>query len=506
MATIFDLSSRITLDTETFKSKLDAARKDFIKTAKSIERTSYTMGRSFQNIGSGLTRLAIAPVAFIALTTRAFAEEEAAINQLEARLKSTNGVSGQTIESLTNMASALQAVTTFGDETIMEAQGLLLTFTKVKEVFPRATETVLDMSVALKQDLKSSAIQLGKALQDPIRGVTALRRVGVQLTAEQEDQIKGFVKANDILSAQTIILDELATQTAGAARKAADGLTGQMTQMKNVVGDLAEKIGMAFTPALSAITRKISELAPKIEHFVTRHQKLTVVIGTVVVAATALIGSLGLLATVIGSTLVVANGFAKFMAIKWVASMVAAASANGFFAVSLGPLAILAATVGSAFALLVSGSLRDYIRNMYTARYLTDWFYMAAKVSFDAISTAAHQLWDDIKTTMTDIKDMIKEIFSLGFADTDMRQKFDASIARKDARWADFRARKEDTMNATIFSEKGWAEYQKTYGPAKERATADPDSLGAKLDRMIQLLERQDRRGGQAQPLMAGVN
>ena len=63
----------------------------------------------------------------------------------------------------------------------------MLTFTGVgKDVFPQAIQTVLDMSQALGQDLKSSTVQLGKALNSPIDGITALSRVGVSFTDAQK--------------------------------------------------------------------------------------------------------------------------------------------------------------------------------------------------------------------------------------------------------------------------------------------------------------------------------
>ena len=144
-------------------------------------------------------------------------QQVVAESQLNAVLKSTKGVAGLTAKELTNMASALQKQTRFGDEAIMTAQSLMLTFTKVgKDVFPDAIETVMNMSEAMGQDMKQSVIQVGKALNDPILGVTALRRVGVQLSEQQEQQVRDFVAVGDVASAQKVILGELETQFGGA--------------------------------------------------------------------------------------------------------------------------------------------------------------------------------------------------------------------------------------------------------------------------------------------------
>ena len=141
--------------------------------------------------------------------------------QLNAVLKSTKNVAGLTARELKNMATSLQSQTRYGDEAIMTAQSLMLTFTKIgKDVFPDAIETVMNMSEAMGVDMKQSVIQVGKALNDPILGVTALRRVGVQLSTQQEQAVKDFVAVGDVASAQAVILGELETQFGGVAKAA----------------------------------------------------------------------------------------------------------------------------------------------------------------------------------------------------------------------------------------------------------------------------------------------
>lgn len=160
--------------------------------------------------------------------------------QLDAVIASTGGAAGVTAEEVKALASSLQEVTNFGDEATISGANLLLTFTNIGEdVFPRTTETMLDMSQALGQDMKSSAIQLGKALNDPIAGVTALSRVGVSFTEEQKEMIKAMVEAGDVAGAQTLILDELEKEFGGSARAMAD----PAIQLQNAWGDFKEEIG-----------------------------------------------------------------------------------------------------------------------------------------------------------------------------------------------------------------------------------------------------------------------
>ena len=173
-------------------------------------------------------------------------EQELAEKQLNAVLKSTASVAGLTARELTNMASALQKQTRFGDEAIIKAQSLMLTFTKVgKDVFPDAIETVLNMSEAMGQDLQQGVIQVGKALNDPILGVTALRRVGVQLSEQQEQQVRDFVVGD--------AGEALGTALAPVIISVAEGLVTAANAASNFFKRLTET-------DLEAIVREMGEL------------------------------------------------------------------------------------------------------------------------------------------------------------------------------------------------------------------------------------------------------
>lgn len=194
--------------------------------------------------------------------------------QLNAVLESTGYAANLSADEINAMAGALQQQTKFGDEAIVQAQSLLLTFTNIgRDVFPQATMTLLDMATALGTDASGSAIQLGKALNDPIAGITALTRVGVTFTNEQKEQIRVLQQSGDIVGAQTIILNELAKEFGGSASAAAQTFSGRMAQVNNAVGDTGEVIGMALIPvltllaeaALPAVQRNLENVAARME-------------------------------------------------------------------------------------------------------------------------------------------------------------------------------------------------------------------------------------------------
>jgi len=212
----------------------------------------------FASIGATLGRIAFATAAAgIALVSKTLTdsvksamESEKAMAELNAVLKSTKGVAGVSIDALTAHAEALQKVTMFSDEAINAGQSMLLTFTNIgADVFPQATEAVLNLAEKFGS-VDQAAVQLGKALNDPIAGVTALRRVGVMLSDEQEKQIKDFMAVNDIASAQGVILAELETEFGGLARAMGETTAGKLAILNNQLDNLKEKLGAALIPML----------------------------------------------------------------------------------------------------------------------------------------------------------------------------------------------------------------------------------------------------------------
>ena len=188
---------------------------------------------------------------------RATVEQEKAVAQLNAVLESTGSIAGKTSAELQDLASSLQSVTTFGDEAVIGASSLLLTFKEIRGVnFDRTLESILDVSVAMKQDLKSSAVQVGKALNDPITGLSALSRVGITFTDTQKDLIKSMAETGDIAGAQVKILEELESQFKGSARAARQTLGGALDALSNSFGDLLEA-----GEGTEDLTESVNELA-----------------------------------------------------------------------------------------------------------------------------------------------------------------------------------------------------------------------------------------------------
>ena len=184
-------------------------------------------------------------------------EAQRIMTQTKAVIKSTGGAAGLTAEEIGKLAEAESRLTSVDDEVIQSGQNMLLTFTNIgSEAFPRATRAMQDMAVAFAQgdtsaiDLQGTAIQLGKALNDPERGLLALRRVGVNFTQSQKDAIKAMMDMNDVAGAQAIILAELEKEFGGSAEAAGTTLAGKMQKAQNAVENFGEAIGNKLIPFL----------------------------------------------------------------------------------------------------------------------------------------------------------------------------------------------------------------------------------------------------------------
>jgi len=163
--------------------------------------------------------------------------------KLAAVLKATGNSAGVTAEEMKKLASERQGATNFGDESTIDATAILATFKEIKgDQFREAIPLMQDMAAVMGSDLSSTAVQFGKALNDPVAGVGALSRVGVQFTHQQKEMIKSLVESNQLAKAQGVVMTELKSQFGGAAAAMADPIT----QANNAWGDFLEQLGMIF--------------------------------------------------------------------------------------------------------------------------------------------------------------------------------------------------------------------------------------------------------------------
>lgn len=304
-ATIGALRVTLGLESAAFTDGITAAQKHL----QSIGRQMQSVGQGIAVAGAGMTAAITTP--FIALGAHLLqGSQDAAASaaQVNAALASMGDASGRTFAQLEQAAVGLRNLSGFDDDEILtKVTANLLTFGNVSgQVFDRAQVAALDLSARLKQDLQSSTLMVGKALNDPIQGLSALRRVGIQFTDQQEAQIRAMQGVGDMAGAQAIMLSELERQFGGAAAAAgkADVWLPLKTALMDLEGALEPLVREVIAPLIekvAAIARAFANLSPQTQKVAFVAAALAAALGPVLVAVGAVVASVGVLLPLIGA-------------------------------------------------------------------------------------------------------------------------------------------------------------------------------------------------------------
>lgn len=245
--------------------------------AKSTESSSQSIVGSLKKIaaGAGLLVAGKAVLGFTKQLVDAAAESQVVGAQTDAVLKSTANAAGLTAKGVGDLATAISKKNAVDDEGAQSGLNMLLTFKNIRneagkgnDVFNQTGQTLADMSRAMGTDMSTSAIQLGKALNDPVKGVGALSKVGVTFDDQQKSMIKSMVASGDVMGAQKVILKELNGEFGGSGAKYAETYAGKMDALKIAGGNLQETLGGLLLPVLS----KLAGVATKGLDWLTKDQ------------------------------------------------------------------------------------------------------------------------------------------------------------------------------------------------------------------------------------------
>tara|TARA_R110001632_G_scaffold137804_2_gene253418 strand:+ start:7740 stop:9869 length:2130 start_codon:yes stop_codon:yes gene_type:complete len=268
--------------------RFSADLKGFSTSLQNANRKISKMGKNMQRVGSQLTVGVTAPfVAFGALALKSWDQQEQSIAQVNAGLKSTGRFTESLSQKLQEQAAVLQNNSLFGDEDILaNSTAQILSFTNIAtDTIPRVNQVVADLSTRLKVDLKSSALQVSKALNSPLENLSALSRSGIQFSESQKKMIKSLVSTNQLAEAQNVILTELENQFGGSAKAASEAGLGGFKQLSNSLGDLAEDFGAIIAQAILPFVAKIKSLIASFKALSPETKKWIVILGGVAAAA-----------------------------------------------------------------------------------------------------------------------------------------------------------------------------------------------------------------------------
>lgn len=231
-----------------FKAETAGIRRDLEDVRRSLKRSEdgiKGLAASAKGLLAGAVTFQAVQASVLAVV-RVTGEAEKAQAKLQAVLRATGHAAGFSSAQLGAMADELEDTTLFDGEQLKNAAAVLATFRNVQgQVYRDAVRGMADLAATMDGDLKDAALQLGKALNDPLKGITALNRAGVTFNAEQERTIRKLVATGNIAGAQRIILQELANQVGGVAGSQRTGLVGAFKEAGDAWDDLIKKIGNA---------------------------------------------------------------------------------------------------------------------------------------------------------------------------------------------------------------------------------------------------------------------
>ena len=297
-------------DTAAFEKGLDGAQ----RTLNRFNRDMQKLSAKFTGMGQTLTLGLTVPIAAFGMASVQAAQQSAdAFAQVEAALKSMGGASGKTAAELQVSAKSLQDMAAIDDDEILrKVTANLLTFGKIAgPTFDRAQVAVVDLATRMKMDLQAATLLVGKALNDPVKGLTAMGRAGIQFTADQKTLIKSLVDTGRAADAQAIILGELERQFGGSAKAAANA--NPYARLQIAFGELTEVIGAKLIPVITPVIEKLTallngfdKLSPAMQNFVLIGGLIAAAIGPVLVGVGMLISAVGTIAGLLAGPAVAA--------------------------------------------------------------------------------------------------------------------------------------------------------------------------------------------------------
>jgi hypothetical protein len=255
---------KLTAATQGAQNSLSGMSKQMSSVAKGIGRVVGALG---------LTLGFAAIVRGFKDATAAAEESRVADERIDAIANSMNEFGNETqkvTKRIKDYAQQQSLSVGVDDEVIKATQAKLLTFRNLTKTagtmggaFDRATKAAIDMAAAGFGTAESNATQLGKALNDPIKGITALNRAGIQFTADQQELIKSLVESGKVLEAQDMILKEIESQVGGTAAATATATE----KMRIAFGEVQESVGQLLLPVLEKFSAWFLKVLPDIQRF-----------------------------------------------------------------------------------------------------------------------------------------------------------------------------------------------------------------------------------------------
>lgn len=238
----------------------------------SIKKSFAKVGDAIKKIGIGIGAFAVgaaAGLAAAAIKINAIGESAAAGDKRLQNITKQMGLFGDKSDEVTDrlleFADAQERLT--GVDTVVATQAKLMTFAELAKTadqaggaFDRATMAAIDMAAAGFGSAEGNAVQLGKALNDPIKGINSLTKSGITFTEKQKQMITAMVETGKMGQAQNMVLKAIETQVKGTANATATA-SGRITQSFN---QIVEAFAIPFSEAFNGLPGMLEGVFPSL--------------------------------------------------------------------------------------------------------------------------------------------------------------------------------------------------------------------------------------------------
>lgn len=183
------------------------------------------------------------------------------MRKVEATIQATGGAAGLTAAEIGDMAKRLDEATLGSAEGFRNAAAKLLTFKSIsKDAFETTLKLAQDLAATGFGSLETNVVQLGKALENPKQGISALAEAGVTFTDQQKTLITYLVETGKQAQAQGVILEAVAGQVAGVASAVGQGMSGAADLAGKRFTDFKELLGKGLVPVLADLYNRVADL------------------------------------------------------------------------------------------------------------------------------------------------------------------------------------------------------------------------------------------------------
>lgn len=246
-----------------FDTKIDQS--GFVKGIKSI-------GKGVTDFAADIKNLVNRAISSFKQITAAYQTQIEAEARLGATMRNSTSATKEQIQSVKDLASALQETGVVGDEVQLAGAQELATYVgsvdSIKKMLPVLNDMVAQQYGfnATTDSAVTIATMLGKVLQGQ---TSALSRYGYKFTEAQEQLLKFGTEEQKVATLAEVVEESVS----GVNKALADTPTGKVKQLSNDFGDLKETLGKFLTEIAYPIVVQLDVIVKKLNEVFTEASK-----------------------------------------------------------------------------------------------------------------------------------------------------------------------------------------------------------------------------------------